>query len=95
MKGKCKDCEYKSDKCKEIAMMHKQDVISPQQTLCWCCKNAVPEKDSKGIYICGCEWSIKSEPVPGWEVSSAGLVFEQGHSYMTYCVSRCPKFERG
>lgn len=95
MKGKCKDCEYKSDKCRKIAMMHRQEAFHTDATLCWCCKNAVPEKDENGRYTAGCDWSIHKKPVEGWEVSATGRIYEHGHSYTTYCVSRCPKFERG
>lgn len=98
MRGKCKNCEYRSDKCREIADAHKRDDREKQNTdatLCWCCKNAVPAKDGTGKYTAGCEWSMFRRPVKGWEVSKAALVRECGHTYMTYCVSRCPKFERG
>lgn len=101
--SKCKDCEYKCEKCNEIAARHAQDQMMPDATLCWCCKNAVPKKDSDGKYIQGCAWSIAKKPVDGWEVSSVGNVYEELAEGETICkvkmkiynVKRCPLFERG
>ena len=95
LRGKCKDCEYKCDKCQKMAMERKAEPLPAEASLCWCCKNAVPEKDDKGNYTAGCEWSLYKKPVEGWEVNKVADVYESGRRYRTYCVSRCPKFERG
>lgn len=36
--------------------------VKEHQTLCWTCRNAVPDKD----WIYGCSWSRRLKPVEGW-----------------------------
>ena len=65
-------------------------------TLCWCCKNAVPNV-KKGY---GCEWSILGQPVKGWEAKPT--IIRHGKDYYndvefppipSFCVRNCPKYE--
>ena len=87
--NKCQECEYWSDKCREINRQH-QGIHMNGESLCWCCKNAIPSEDS------GCEWSVSKKPVKGWEVSQSKLfITNDGKQAYTYRVDRCPKFERG
>lgn len=58
------------------------------QTLCWVCQNAMP-KIVNARYVCGCEWSIKRKPVPGWRATERTL-----EDRTTYKVIECPKFKR-
>lgn len=96
VRSKCKECEYKCRKCDEIARHHASDQIPANATLCWCCENAVPKKDKDGKYTAGCAWSIKRQPVPGWEVSQiVNRYNDDGTIERSYCVTRCPKFVRG
>ncbi|MBQ1434221.1 MAG: hypothetical protein IIZ09_14095 [Ruminococcus sp.] len=90
--SKCRDCPYWTDKCKEINERHPHQTHQPMESLCWCCKNAVPDRDG----VNGCEWSLYSQPVPGWKVSSKkAFARSDGKQAYTYKVERCPKFERG
>lgn len=52
------------------------------ETLCWHCKNAVPDKQGNG-----CSWSRKLEPVEGWTATDSLLNMGCG-----YCVHECPEF---
>ena len=56
-----------------------------QQQLCWECKN----------YAGGCEWADRFEPVPGWDARQT--ILDQGGERMirSYCIYKCPKFEKG
>lgn len=98
VRGKCKDCEYKCDKCEEIAAKHIADEVKPAGiTLCWCCKHAIPVKDKDGRYSQGCPWTISKQPVNGWDVSQVTHIYDKKTKgrYITYLVKRCPLFERG
>ena len=73
-------------------MKHPTQAHQPMESLCWCCKNAVPDKDG----LAGCEWSLYSQPVPGWKIGArAEFTKGDGTKAYTYKVVRCPKFERG
>lgn len=90
--SKCKTCKYWCDKCKEINMLHPSQTHLPTESLCWCCKHAVPDAEGKR----GCSWSIRHEPVKGWKiVESAKYKAGDGREITSYKVSECPKFERG
>lgn len=92
MGTKCKHCQYWCDACKEINLQHPGQAHLPTESLCWCCKNAVPDKECTR----GCDWSIKGKPIDGWEVTEAStFVMSDGRQGRTYKVARCPKFERG
>lgn len=88
--GKCQHCEYWSDECKKVNAAHCGGQHQTGETLCWCCKHAVPIDGN------GCEWSMYKQPVDGWEVSQM-KIFRKNDGTMayTYRVDKCPKFERG
>lgn len=87
--GKCQTCAYWSDTCEDINTRKKQ-LHGTRDTLCWCCKHAVPGENK------GCEWSMYRVPVPGWNVDQSGLHrLSNGKLVHTYRVVSCPKFERG
>jgi hypothetical protein len=56
-----------------------------QSTICWICKNSVPNPEN-GV---GCSWSNHSKPVEGW-VARPSDKYEDG-----YCVIECPEFIKG
>lgn len=58
-----------------------------KNSLCWSCKNAVPNH-LKGI---GCEWSREYKPVPGWKAEMRERTNLKG----SYFVFKCPRFEKG
>lgn len=55
------------------------------RTLCWKCKNAVPD----GCY--GCSWSKEFEPVEGW-VAEEDKIVGDGEILTSYRVIFCPEF---
>ena len=65
--------------------------ITRKQTLCWECKNAVPNSESGT----GCEWSRYFKPVPGWDAKRKDVSMGKNKKLVSYCVINCPKFERG
>lgn len=90
--SKFKTCPYRCEKCREINMSRPEQSHCSSGTLCWCCKHAVPDRDGKR----GCEWSVYSQEVPGWEVSeNTEYIMANGSKSVAYNVIRCPKFERG
>lgn len=91
--GKCQECYYWTDECKEINLScnaGRGNPHLPGETLCWCCKNAIPDGGLKG-----CEWSVYRQPVPGWEADKTVLSDQGGYKTWSYIVKRCPKFVRG
>lgn len=89
---KCKSCKYWSDKCKEINFSRQHQSHQPTESLCWCCENAVPDKEG----LKGCEWSMYKQPVKGWRVvEAAEYHMADGRICKSYKVSSCPKFARG
>lgn len=95
MKEKCDTCIHRCNKCLEIALTRPADKHYTSDTLCWCCKNAVPKKDEYDNYITGCSWSIKAIPVNGWQYSKKTITYYDDKAVYTYLVTSCPKFERG
>lgn len=90
--NKCQTCKYWCDKCKEINMMHTSQTHLPTESLCWCCKHAVPDAEGER----GCSWSISHKPVKGWKIAeNAKYKTADGREIPSYKVSECPKFERG
>lgn len=57
------------------------------QTICWNCKNSVPDPYGKH----GCSWSRKFAPVEGWD---AIPTYHAGNDsvYLSYEVKSCPQF---
>lgn len=69
-----------------------------KETLCWSCKNAVPDMEGKH----GCSWSRKFEPVEGWETKVTKRktkLFAKGTYYYVEDegieVVKCPEFIKG
>lgn len=92
--GKCKECAYWTDECKRINLSvnnGKGNPHLPGETLCWCCKNAVPDAEGRR----GCEWSIYNQKVPGWDADRVILSDQEECRTWSYIVKRCPKFVRG
>lgn len=60
-------------------------------SLCWDCKNAVPQGGH------GCSWSERFEPVPGWDAERRDISTgpKKEGTTESYFVYRCPEFERG
>lgn len=76
----------------------KANTRKPHETLCWRCKNAVPNP-SIGV---GCAWSMHFKPVPNWDamqtqVNTTDYIKDSDRRRATasYIVITCPKFERG
>lgn len=59
-------------------------------SLCWDCKNAVPQGGH------GCSWSERFEPVPGWGAERRDIRTgpKKEGTTESYFVYRCPEFER-
>lgn len=62
-----------------------------QQQLCWTCANACG----------GCEWSLRFEPVPGWDATPTSRVLKVGGKgkgstrvASSFVIHSCPKFRR-
>lgn len=53
----------------------------PSQSICWFCKNAVPDGDY------GCDWSRFFKPIEGWVVKQTKRKNDR-----SYCVLECPEF---
>lgn len=65
------------------------------ETLCWSCKNAVPNLEQTR----GCSWSREFVPVKGWDAieTTVGVTrFADGSRYYTrepnYLIIKCPEF---
>lgn len=61
------------------------------QTLCWCCANAVPDRAGKR----GCSWSRSGIPVTGWEAERKDIKVSDGirtRLAESYVVTNCPQY---
>lgn len=65
---------------------------TPNQTLCWSCRNAVP-KIVNGKYICGCSWFIRLEPVKGWTAEKSIKKPHSDDPTETWNVLDCPEYD--
>lgn len=66
------------------------------ESICWFCKNAVPTRNENGNFVTGCEWSIRKQPVPGWQsIDKVRKRLGLDEYYTAHKVQACPKFERG
>lgn len=74
--------------------MSGNEMFSKRASLCWRCKNSVPKK-VMGIYISGCDWSLKKLPVEGWKATRADVNLSPGRSLVSYNVHKCPLFVEG
>lgn len=84
---RCDECVFRYVK------KHAEHAQKPQ-SLCWDCENAVP-KVHNGKYVQGCDWSIRLQPVKGWDAS--GRLYNpvaSGDIRITYLVRSCPLFRR-
>lgn len=65
--------------------------LGKQETLCWYCAHAVPEK-KKGH---GCPWSLGFQPVRGWQAEPK--IYRTGKKICgtSYFVMDCPLFREG
>lgn len=57
--------------------------MNNKPTLCWTCKNAVPNFKKK----IGCSWSIALEPVAGWDAEQHCV-----DGVTSYRVDSCPYY---
>ena len=61
------------------------------QTLCWTCKNAVPDGEH------GCRWSQHLEPVDGWTATETRVYSKTNLGDTTYkesyYVIDCPEYD--
>ena len=62
-----------------------------KDTLCWSCKNAVP-KIVGGKYVQGCSWSVRLEPVEGWNVERSIKNENNSRRMETWHVKECPLY---
>ena len=60
-------------------------------SLCWDCKNAVPNPDT-GV---GCSWSERFIPVEGWDAAERNLFGQHDSEVTSYHVIACPEFVVG
>lgn len=60
-----------------------------QETICWLCKHSVPNTEDRG-----CSWSMFGEPVEGWDATPTEIIGSV-YNERSYCVHKCPCFERG
>ena len=67
-----------------------KDGLSGRGTICWKCRNAVPE----GEY--GCSWSRELKPVPGWTAVSHNIkvypAWGRELGQESFKVVDCPEF---
>lgn len=75
------------EKCKE----KRQAEQSSKQTLCWRCKNSVPDRYGER----GCPWSRKRQPVEGWTAQERRLKVSNHLTVTSYNVRECPLFVEG
>lgn len=62
--------------------------LSAAGTLCWRCRNAVPDPDGRQ----GCSWSRDFEPVKGWTAVPQLLKCPDKDDAETFHVVSCPEF---
>lgn len=84
----CDRC-YKRQKNYEARIEKGHKDFEKKETLCWRCKNAVPDK-KKGT---GCSWSKSFEPVEGWDAKEVQIKLYEGKSCTSYIVKKCPMFK--
>lgn len=79
--------KYCSKECSGVASR-----LSPNtgDTICWDCKKA-----TNGDL---CPWAENFTPVEGWEATPTRIISAynpEGNGITSYCVHKCPLFERG
>lgn len=80
---KCRTCSYKCEKCEQ-----EPDNWSHNKTdsLCWCCKRAVPDED-----IEECDWCRHGIPIYGWDAKR----HKDANGNVGFKVITCPLFIKG
>lgn len=86
--SKCSECREKAKKAKRAA---DEKSNKQKQSLCWFCRNAVP--DDKGKQ--GCNWSRNKLPVDGWDAIPTKLKVAAHMTVPSYHVKTCPEFVEG
>lgn len=94
--GKCKTCPKHSGECERVHASRNcsSNFHGINETLCWCCANALPGVDRETGHERGCEWSLYKQPVPGWDATREDIPMND-KMLRSYRVFDCPKFERG
>lgn len=69
----------------------KKLIKSGKITLCWACRNAVPDRRGEK----GCNWSRKKKPVDGWEATPTECRVTRGLTVPSFHVKSCPEFVEG
>lgn len=80
--AKCADCRDRD------AIRYYRQRDRSKQTICWDCKNAVPDP-RKGI---GCSWSRRLKPVTGWTATETELKLYDDITIKSYIVHKCPHY---
>lgn len=74
--------------------MNRERIITPhQETLCWRCANAVPDREGTR----GCSWSREGKLVEGWKAARRDIrvgATESGKKAESYRVRKCPQFRQ-
>nr|DAZ12623.1 MAG TPA: outer capsid protein sigma-1 attachment protein [Caudoviricetes sp.] len=60
-----------------------------QSQLCWTCSKATNPPGSD------CSWSAKLIPVDGWKAELIRRELKNGYTYESYCITKCPLYEKG
>lgn len=86
---KCRTCEYHCAECDKIRKEERSHGSvshhNPGDSLCWCCKKAIPSEE----YYCS--YSRDLVPVDHWVAKKR--ITKEGA--IQYNVLSCPEFERG
>ena len=84
----CPECSYQRNKelQKERMRRHKAGKAKTMRkpSICWSCRNAVPEVVD-GIQY-GCSWSMDAKPIPGWTAEESKYLVD------SWRVWECPQF---
>lgn len=65
------------------------DSKAKKETLCWKCAKATKDV---------CAWMRDGKPVEGWDATKMEVASRSGgrdYTVRSYCVKKCPEFERG
>ena len=83
------------DKCLELEAKRQLEKRNAEgtkvHTLCWSCIHSVPRLVD-GVYVHGCEWSLRFEPVEGWDAEPHSTKLSKEKTITSYHVKKCPKY---